>query len=83
MAKQTICLQKTYIKWCTENGYITSTGKVRATAEILYRYIKDLPEFAESHTGLEDVLIEAVILNKILRQHKKIQRTYYKPRAVA
>lgn len=83
MAKQTICQQKLYQRWCAENGYITSTGKVRATAEILYRYIKDLPEFAESHTGLEDVLIEAVILHKILRQHKKIQRTYYKPRAVA
>lgn len=83
MAKQTICQQKTYQRWCAENGYITANGKVRATAEILYRYIMGLPDFTESHTGLEDVKIEAVILHKILRQHKAMQRTYYKPRAVA
>ena len=39
MAKDTICKQKTYIKWATENGYTMKNGTPRATAEILYRYI--------------------------------------------
>jgi DNA polymerase III epsilon subunit-like protein len=82
MAKQTICKQKTYINWCRENNYMTSNNQVRATAEILYRYITGDDNFVESHTGLEDVLIENKIFNKILRQHKAMRRTYYKPRAV-
>ena len=82
MAKQTICKQKTYINWCNERGYICKNGQVRSTAEILYRYITGIEDFEEAHTGLKDVLIENVIFNKILRQHKAMQRTYYKPRAV-
>ena len=74
MAQDTICKQPTYIKWCKENGYCQKNGKPRATAEILYRYISLNKDFIESHTGLEDVLIEKEIFVKCMAQHKKMRK---------
>lgn len=79
MARDTICKQKLYVKFCEENGYMTnqSVPQVRATAEILYRYLTGDNEFQESHTGLEDVLIEKAIFNRCLRQHKKMRKSIF------
>lgn len=74
MAKSTICKQPTYIKWCRANGYLTANGQVRATAEILYRFISGQKDFIENHTGLQDVLIEKEIFARCIRQHKKMRR---------
>ena len=74
MAQDTICKQKTYIRFCQENNYMYK-NRPRATAEILYRYITGNNEFIESHTGLEDVLIEKEIFVKCERQHKKMRRS--------
>jgi hypothetical protein len=49
-------------------------GRVRATAEILYRYITLNTDFIEDHTGLEDVLIEKEIFAKCMAQHKKMRK---------
>lgn len=49
---------ESYDTFCYENGYLTKRGCKRYTAEILYRYLTGDLEFEESHTGLEDVLIE-------------------------
>ena len=73
MAQDTICKQKTYIKWCEANNYMVN-GRPRATAEILYKYISGNDDFVEDHTGLEDVLIEKEIFARCNRQHKKMQR---------
>ena len=78
MARQTICKQKSYVNWAYRNGYVTENGQVRATAEILYRYISGNYEFVESHTGLEDVLIEKEIFVHCLRQHKKMDKKCFK-----
>lgn len=77
MAQDTICKQPTYIRWCERNGYLQRNGRPRATAEILYRYITLDNDFIESHTGLEDVLIEKEILARCLRQHKKMRRNVW------
>lgn len=79
MANDTICKQKTYIKWCKENGYMTKnkTPRPQMKAEIIYRYISGDNNFSESHTGLEDVLIEKEIFAKCWRQHKKMKHTFY------
>lgn len=76
MAKSTICKQKRYIKFCQDNGYMTKHKKpqVRATAEILYRFISGNYDFEESHTGLEDVKIETIILAKCFATHKKMDK---------
>ena len=78
MARDTIVKQKTYIRFCENNGYCMKNGKPRATAEILYRYITNDVNFTESHTGLEDVLIEKEIFVKCIRQHKKMKRSPWK-----
>ena len=72
-ANNTICKQKGYISFCKENGYMTKhkNPRVRATAEILYRYISGNYDFVEEHKGVNDTDIEAKILVQILRQHKK------------
>ena len=79
MATDTICQQKTYIRWCEENGYMTKhkTPRPRATAEILYRYISGNEDFIESHTGLEDVMIEKEIFAHCMRQHKKMRKKLF------
>ena len=79
MSRDTICKQKSYIDYCKRNGYMTKHKKpqARATAEIIYRYIKGDDNFNESHTGLEDVLIEKDILVHCFRQHKKMRKSLY------
>lgn len=74
MATDTICKQKSYCRFCAENGYVRNNGKPRATAEILYRYISGDNGFDEEHTGLADCLIEKEIFVHCLRQHKKMRK---------
>lgn len=79
MATDTICKQKSYIRFCEDNNYMTKhkVPRVRATAEILYRYISGKHDFEESHTGLEDVKIETQILALCFRQHKKMRKCLF------
>ena len=74
MARDVVANKPTYIKFCEDNGYLTKNGKVRLTAEILYRYISRNDDFIESHTGLEDVEIETQILAYCFRQHKAMRK---------
>lgn len=74
MAESVITTQKTYIKWATEKGFCRSSGKPRATAEILYKYLTNDEDFTEAHTGLADVLIEKEIFVRCIAQHKKMNR---------
>lgn len=80
MARQTIGKQKMYKEFCLRNNYMTKHKKpqVRLTAEILYRYITGDNIFVESHTGLEDVLIETKIMAHCFRQHKKMEKKLYR-----
>jgi hypothetical protein len=72
-AIHTVCKQKGYIAYCKRNNYLTKHKKprVRATAEILYRFISNNNDFSEEHKGLDDCIIETKILHWILRQHSK------------
>lgn len=79
-ANSVICKMPTYIAFCEANNYLTSQGKPRKTAEILYRFITCNNEFIESHTGLEDVLIEKEILAYCFRQHKKMEKDLFPPK---
>ena len=61
MAKDAFSDDEEYSTFCEENGYKTKNGQKRFTAEILYRFLTGNNDFEESHTGLEDVLIEKEI----------------------
>lgn len=79
MAQDIFTKKKMYRVYCEENGYMTKhkTPRVRLTAEILHRYLTGNNDFDESHTGLEDVMIEKDILAYLLRQHKKMRKTLF------
>lgn len=74
MATDVIGNMPTYQKWCQANGYTYGNNRCRLTAEIIYRFITKNNDFIESHTGLEDVLIEKDILAYCYRQHKKMRK---------
>lgn len=80
MVQDVICKMPTYKKFCEENGYLTKTGQLRKTAEIVYRFISKDNNFQESHTGLEDVLIESEIMWYCFRQHKPMRKNLYENR---
>lgn len=77
MAQDVICQMPTYRKFCEEYEYFTTNGALRKTAEILYRFISGNNDFEESHTGLEDVLIESEIMWYCFRQHKPMRKSLY------
>lgn len=69
-----ITFSKTYTNFCIENRdrlnninescFITNSGRVRTTAQAIYCYLTNNPQFEEAHTGLEDIDIELEIFNK-------------------
>lgn len=77
MAQDVILPMPTYIRFCEEHGYLLKNGKPRKTAEILYQFITGNIDFVESHTGLEDVMIEKEILAYCFRQHKAMRKELY------
>lgn len=80
MARSVVAKMPTYQRYCIDNNYMTKhkVPQVRLTAEILYRFISFEEEFSESHTGLEDVLIETQILAYCFRQHKAMNKLLYR-----
>lgn len=72
MACQLLATQKSFHNMAVQNEWFSPAGNWKTNAEIMYRYIEQLPEFEEEHKGLDDVYIEYAILLKCLRQHKKV-----------
>lgn len=53
------------------------TPRPQVKAEVIYKYISGNYDFVESHTGLEDVLIEKEILAYCFRKHKPMRKKLY------
>lgn len=62
-ALKTICKYKTY-------PYKTKTGLPSATAQDLYRYIKNQDDFIQTHTALDDCMVCYTIYLKEYRSHR-------------
>lgn len=77
IACQVLMARPSYIKFAEENGFISDAGNILTNAECCYRYITKDTNFKESHTGLEDVIIETAILAYCYRQHKKFDSKPY------
>lgn len=79
MARDVLNTSPMYTAYCDKYGFKTNHKKPqnRFTAEILYRYLSGNTDFIESHTGLEDVEIEAKILVYCLRTHKKMRKALF------
>jgi DNA polymerase III epsilon subunit-like protein len=68
MAREIFGKDKEYQKFCADNNYLTTYKKPKFTAEVLYKYLSGDNNFIESHTGLEDVMIEKEIFVECLRR---------------
>ena len=74
MARDVIAKMPTYKRFCEEHGFITKNGQASLKAETLYKFISKDLDFVESHTGLEDVMIEKEILAYCYKQHKAMRK---------
>ena len=72
MAREIFSVDENYCAFCTENNFLTKNGKNKYTAEILYRYLTDDISFEESHTGLEDVMIEKEIFVHCIQKNPNV-----------
>lgn len=78
MALQTITHKKSYADFCRKNGFKSASGKSCATsAESVYAYLTDNPNYKEEHTALEDCKIEMEIFLACLKMHKKFTKNYH------
>lgn len=60
----------TYKTKCLENNMLTASGTFfKTSAETSYRYLCDKYDFIESHTALDDAIIESFILHKVAQRH--------------
>jgi len=78
MACQVLCTQKSYVKFIDDNGLRKTSGRLPTSAEIVYAYMIDDVSFIESHTGLEDAIIESAIFSRCMRQKKKMDKSINK-----
>lgn len=74
MACQVICSQKKYYDFCIANGFVSKSGNIQTSAEVVYKFITGNIDFEEEHKGLEDVLIETQIFAECVKKHKKMNR---------
>lgn len=74
MTCQTIANTKDYFNYCINNDFVSEANNCRTSAEVVYSYLTDAPDFEEAHTGLKDVLIETRILAECLKSRKKIDK---------
>ena len=60
---------RSYKSLCLNKGMLSESGLYfKSSAETSYRYIKEKYDFSEAHMALDDALIEAEILVKILKK---------------
>lgn len=63
-----------YQKWAIEHDYVTPTGRARATAETMFRFIASDDSFIEDHTALSDAMVEADILAHLVAKKAGYKR---------
>lgn len=78
MARKVLAKDDSFGEFCYNNNFLTKKGLRRYTAEIIYRYITNDVGFIESHTGLEDVMIEKDILVYCLQHMPDIDGRLWK-----
>lgn len=79
MARDVLKTRKTYKNFCEKNNFMTrhKTPRPQLKAEVIYRFLTDNPDFIESHTGLEDCLIENEIVKYCFNSHKKMRKELF------
>lgn len=69
---ETFLQQKTFKSLAHRLGWVSPAGNIRTSAEMAFRYGTGDWEFSESHTALDDAIIESIILVKVFATKKKV-----------
>lgn len=75
-ASQCITNTKEYRAFCEKHERFTDTGNYKGSAEVVYQFITDDPDFEEAHMGLYDSQIEAAILMECLNCGGEMEKNY-------
>ncbi len=75
-ASEFITNQPDYKQFCEDNGCFTDTGNYKGSAEVVYQYLTDNPNFIEEHMGIFDSEIEAEILFRCIDRGAKWGEPY-------
>ena len=74
MACDSICQTSEYKTFAETNRHFSNRGKnYRATAETVYSFLTNNPDFHEEHKGYDDVKIEKEIMEKCLEYDKNFK----------
>lgn len=82
MAREVLKTIESYGEFCYTHEFLTKRLCKRYTAEIIYRYLINDITFEESHTGLEDVLIEKEIFVFCITHNPEIDGALWKKEKV-
>lgn len=77
MARRTFGKTEEYKTFCRENDFTYGNNQCRFTAEVLYKYLTGNLDFEESHTGLEDTLIEKMIFLGCLAINPDVEKNVW------
>lgn len=83
MVSEFITNQPEYREFCEKYQLFTESGNFSGTAEAVYQFITNNPEFVEDHTALSDAEIEAEILLYCLDKGADLMGEYAVPRFIA
>lgn len=72
MSREVLKNNEKYGEFCYENNFLTANLRKSFTTENIFRFITNSVDFQESHTGLEDVLIEKDIFAYCMGQKPDI-----------
>lgn len=62
---------KKFVKWCIAHNRVSAKGNPSTGAETVYQYLMQEDDFIESHTALDDAIIEAAMLHIAKSKHCK------------
>ena len=68
MSREVLKNNDAYGEFCYNNNFLTQRLCKKFTAEVIFRFITGCLDFEESHTGLEDVLIEKEIFSYCINE---------------
>lgn len=72
MACQTVCQTNEYKTFAEMNNFVSNHGKnYKATAETVYAFLTNNPNFTEEHKGADDVKIEQEIMFHCLQNYNE------------
>lgn len=75
-ASEFITCESEYPQFCEEHERFTDSGNYKGSAEVVYQYLTDNPDFVEEHMGLFDSEIETQILFACIDRGANFDTTY-------